>query len=57
MYKNLCGSSTKYELKSKNQNTPKDQTQNYKSGPKKKINEPKLSRKVLHRSVDNLGET
>jgi len=38
-------------------NAPKDQIQIYKTGLKFKIKQPKLSRKVLHRIDDNLGET
>jgi len=53
---NLYGSNTQYELKSKNKYTPKDQKQKYKTALHK-INQPKLSRKVLHRIDDILGET
>jgi len=47
----------KHELKSKNKNAPKAQIQNYKTALNFKINQPKLSIKILHRIDDILGET
>jgi len=41
----------------KQKSAPKDQTQNYKSGLKFKIKQPKLSKTALHGIGDNLGET
>jgi len=47
----------KYELKSKKKNAPKDKKNRNIKLHSNKINQPKLSRKVLHRIDDILGET